>query len=91
MNRKAKLEKALAIRNIPFDEVNNESFCEGVNHHADEKAPLHEALLAVVEALEILNSQLRPIGRYSHQADSALSKIDKVLGDEREPRTSGTS
>lgn len=80
-NRKAKLEKALAIRMIPFDEVNNESFCEGVNFHADEKAPLHEALVEAVEALEILNSQLRPIGRCSHQADSALSKIDKALGE----------
>ncbi len=43
--------------------------------------PLHEALVEAVFALEILNSQLRPIGRYSHQADSALSKIDKVLGE----------
>ena len=42
---------------IPFDEVNNESFCEGVNHHADEKAPLHEALLAAVEALEFYGNK----------------------------------
>lgn len=78
MNRRPKLEKALAP-SLPNDTIRFADMAWGIQCHADRLATLHAVLLEAVEALEILNSQLRPIGRYSDQAESALAKIDEVL------------
>lgn len=91
-DRKAKLEKALAFDGtiLPYKHFPMLVFGEGeqfalVNEYTKHGmklaslAPLHAALIEAVEALDILNNQLRPIGRYSDQAEEALAKIDEAL------------
>lgn len=81
MNRKAKLEKALARRYIPSHEVMNAEFVSGLNYHADRLASLHAALIEAVEALEEIQwSWDNDAGRQcSNITEEALAKIDKVL------------
>jgi len=51
MNRKTKLEKALAP-SLPNDTIRFADMAWGIQCHADRLAPLHAALLEAVEALE---------------------------------------
>ena len=91
MNRKAKLEKALAFNRWFFNEntilYNNDVINDAERHHKNCLSPLHEALIAAVEALEMGAFHHPACGWYDrkecHCANSkckeALSKIDKVL------------
>lgn len=55
MNRKAKLEKALAIQKLNPSRLSRQ-FNQGKEAENSRLAPLHEALLAAVEALEFYGS-----------------------------------
>lgn len=79
MTRKDKLEKAMATREVPYDYA--EDFCEGMNHHAEFLAPLHEALLEAVDMLELLGCEKAKLGNSftRYKSRKALAKIDDVL------------
>lgn len=78
MNHKAKLEKALAFDEPEVVDAFTETVTLGGRKENARLAPLHEALVAAVEALEFYASE---DSQYGEQARSALSKIDKALGD----------
>lgn len=89
-NRKAKLEKALAFNRWFFNEntilYNNDVINDAERHHKNCLAPLHEALVAAVEALiEVRHTAANDpeirAGYLFKISNEALSKIDKALGD----------
>lgn len=88
MNRKAKLEKALAIQKLNPSRLSRQ-FNQGKEAENSRLAPLHEALLAAMENLEDIkawckdrdaDSQIINLKCLSLSSE-ALSKIDKVLAD----------
>lgn len=75
MTRKAKLEKALA--NYNSDDMFSVENYKGAQIENARLAPLHEALIEAVDALEyynIANYELREL-----EAEKALFKLDKAL------------
>lgn len=75
MNRKTKLEKALAFDK--FAGMKND-YVEGRQFENRRLAPLHAALLEAMEALEFAYNYSNDRGVFN-KAKGALAKIDKVL------------
>lgn len=86
LDRKAKLEKALAP-SLPNDTIRFADMAWGIQCHADRLAPLHAALLEAVEALEMGAFHHPSCGWYDRKdchcanlkCKEALAKIDKEL------------
>lgn len=74
LDRKAKLEKALAP-SLPNDTIRFADMAWGIQSHANRLAPLHAALLEAVEALEYLLDD----SQYGEYVQEALAKIDEAL------------
>lgn len=81
MNRKAKLEKALAFEYIQSMGSNDyeRGLNDGVELENVRLAPLHAALIEAVEALEYLKDD----SQYGEYANEALAKIDEALKKEK--------
>lgn len=86
LDRKAKLEKALAP-SLPNDTIRFADMAWGIQCHADRLAPLHAALIEAIENLEDIQAWCRDrTARHTitnmkclSLSTEALAKIDKAL------------
>ena len=83
LDRKAKLEKALALLEEPREAAimaggqNYFGFILGAEHENERLAPLHAVLLEAVEALEWVKPILH--GEELQHVEEALAKLDEAL------------